>query len=109
MKVSQRKIIYFGYRISFAREGEELGRAYLYIITNDLHSCPYGLLEDLFVRPSARKQGVGTKLVNKAIKQAKSNRCYKIIATSRYARARVHKLYQRFGFKDYGKEFRLDL
>jgi hypothetical protein len=42
------------------------------------------------------------------IAEAKRRDCYKLIATSRYARDRSHALYARLGFTDHGKEFRMD-
>ncbi len=52
---------------------------------------------------------LGSKLVEKVIEIAKESSCYKLIATSRISRPKVHKLYQRLGFSQHGVEFRLDL
>jgi len=60
-----------------------------------------GLLErreDMFIR----------EVVHQVIAAAKEARCYKLIATSRHNRERVHKLYRELGFLDRGKEFRID-
>jgi len=35
--------------------------------------------------------------------------CYKLVATSRASRPRVHELYERLGFENYGVEFRMNL
>jgi GNAT superfamily N-acetyltransferase len=100
-----------GLRIKLeAREGEMLlGWAYLYIMHNDLHKEPYGFLENLFVNEEHRGKGVGKKLIENLIKEAKEQGCYKLIGTSRYDRPEVHAMYEKIGFKDYGKEFRMDL
>ncbi len=90
-------------------DGKILGRAYLYIMFNSLHEEPFGFLEDVFVEEGNRGKGVGTKLVNEVIEEAKRQNCYKIICTSRYTSTKVHDLYMKLGFKDYGKEFRMDL
>ncbi|HNP89104.1 MAG: Acetyltransferase (GNAT) family protein [Microgenomates group bacterium ADurb.Bin219] len=87
---------------------EEVGRAFLYLLKNDLHSEPFGLLEDVFVKEEEQKRGIGTKLVEEVIKEAKKRKCYKLIATSRYSRPQVHKWYKKLGFKDRGIEFRKD-
>jgi GNAT superfamily N-acetyltransferase len=84
------------------------GRAYLYLIKNDLHKQPYGLMEDVFVDEILRGQGIGSKLIFEVIKEAKKHKCYKLLATSRVNRPKVHKLYSRFGFKKHGLEFRMD-
>ncbi len=85
-----------------------VGRAYLYLIHNNLHTKPWGLMEDVFVQESQRGKGLGSKLILEVIKQAKKHKCYKLIATSRTSRPKVHKLYQRFGFKRWGLEFRIN-
>ena len=98
-------------RIKFeAKEGGTLlGWAYIYIIYNDLHKEPYGFLENLFVEEEHRGRGVGKKLIENLIKEARAQGCYKLIGTSRYDRPEVHAMYEKIGFKDYGKEFRMDL
>ena len=98
-----------GIRISIDQDGQEVGRAYLFLITNDLHEEPYGLMEDVFVDESVRGQGIGTRLVETVIDEARQQNCYKLIGQSRYGRERVHELYTRLGFKDHGKNFRIDL
>ena len=97
--------------IKFIAEKDEvvLGRVYLYLIYNDLHHEPFALIEDLYVGDLVRGQGFGTTLINQAIKKAKELKCYKIIGTSRYGRERVHKWYEKIGFKNYGLEFRMEL
>lgn len=95
-------------KIFINKDGKEIGRAYLYIIKNDLHDRPYGLLEDVFMDESSRGKGFGTQLIEEAIKQAQDLKCYKLVATSRYAREKAHKLYKRLGFENYGIEFRKD-
>ena len=109
MKFVEVEFITKGIKISFVERKKEIGRARLYLIWNDLHDKPYALLEDVFVDEKFRRKGIGTKIVKKAIEIAKKMNCYKIIATSRYKRKEVHKFYLKNGFKDWGKEFRLDL
>ncbi len=87
---------------------QELGHVYLYLIFNDLHQKPYGLVEDLFVKEKFRQQGLGTRLLKAVIDLAKKNNCYKLIATSRFERELVHQWYENNGFKKYGFEFRID-
>ncbi len=99
------------YAIKFTAEedGKILGRAYLYIVFNDLHKEPFGFMEDVFVEEESRGKGIGTKLANEVIAEAKKQNCYKIICTSRYDNSGAHAFYNKLGFKDYGKEFRIDL
>ncbi len=95
-------------KIIAEENGKIAGRAYLYLIYNDLHEYPYGLLEDVFVEEEFRSVGVGTKLVQAVIEEAKNQKCYKLIATSRESREGVHNWYEKIGFKKYGIEFRMD-
>lgn len=92
------------------RESEKIiGRAYLYLIKNDLHKEPYGYLEDLFIDEGYRGSGFGRQLVQTVIKEAKKLGCYKLIGNSRSSRVEVHEFYKKLGFEEYGKEFRIDL
>ncbi len=96
-------------RLSALENGEELGSMYLYLIRNDSHKEPYGLLEDVLVKEEHRKKGIGSALVKEAIAEAKRLGCYKIIGTSRLSRENVHAWYEKLGLKKYGFEFRMDL
>jgi GNAT superfamily N-acetyltransferase len=98
-----------GIRFSISGADGEIARAYLYLMTNDLHDAPFGLLEDVFVAESERGSGLGTALVNEVIAAAREAGCYKLIATSRASRPKVHELYERLGFQSYGLEFRMNL
>lgn len=99
-----------GYAVKIVAEenGQALGRAYLYVIFNDLDHGPYGLMEDVFVEDNARGRGVGTQLVKAVIEEAKARGCSRLIGTSRYTRPQVHEWYIGLGFQDYGKEFRIN-
>ncbi|MFH1291843.1 MAG: GNAT family N-acetyltransferase [bacterium] len=91
-----------------AKDGERIaGYAFLYLIYN-VREQPYGLLEYVFVEEDYRKQGVGTELVKAVIQEAKDRDCYKLIGTTRYFKTHVHQWYESLGFKDWGKEFRMD-
>jgi GNAT superfamily N-acetyltransferase len=107
MKVDRQDRPAKGIRFSINGDGREMARAYLYIMTNDLHNAPFGLLEDVFVDESQRGSGLGTTLVKEVISAAKELGCYKLIATSRTSRPKVHELYERLGFEKHGVEFRI--
>jgi GNAT superfamily N-acetyltransferase len=97
------------YKFEYIIEGKIIGRAFLFLIYNDLHSKPYGLLEDVFIEEKYRGKGIGKELVQRVIEKAKEFGCYKLIATSRFERENVHRLYENLGFKKWGYEFRIDL
>ncbi len=103
-----KKLSVNGIKFYVEDNGKELGRAYLYILKNDLHLRPFGFLEDVFVEESLRGYGMGSSLIGQVIKEARKNDCYKLICTSRYIKPKVHDLYLSLGFSDHGKEFRID-
>lgn len=101
----------YAFRIGEQRDGKEIGHAWLYLIYNDLHKDPYGLIEDVKVLEEYEGQGIGRNLLGAVIDMAKSYDCYKIIATSRDdgTRPKVHAWYERAGLIRYGLEFRMNL
>ncbi len=99
----------YAIKVTVEENGISLASAYLYIMFNDLHIEPFGFLENVFVNEESRGKGIGSKLVQAVIAEAKKQNCYKLIGTSRYDNSGVHAFYNKLGFKDYGKEFRIDL
>lgn len=97
-----------GIKVLVEQEGKKIGRAYLYILYNDLHQKPFGFLEDVYVDEALRGQGTGKKIVSEVIKKAKEEGCYKLVCTSRHTKEKVHEFYKKIGFKDHGREFRID-
>ena len=87
---------------------KKIGRAFLYLIYNDLHKKPYGLMEDVFVEPKFRGQGWGTKIIKEIMRLAKRQGCYKLIGTSRFQNAGAQRLYKKLGFQKHGMEFRIN-
>jgi GNAT superfamily N-acetyltransferase len=108
MDIQKKKISGKGVKLFVKDKDNEVARAYLYVLKNDLHKEPFGLMEDVFVNEEYRSKGIGTAIVNELITEAKKHGCYKLIATSRHERPKVHELYKKIGFKDQGLEFRMD-
>lgn len=108
MNVEKQPVSAFGVKFFLTEDGERVGRAYLYVLTNDLHHQPFGLLEDLYVEEEFRNQGYGEQLVRAVIQEAKERGCYKLICTSRQGREELHQWYIKLGFTDHGREFRMD-
>jgi len=107
MDIKQKKIPTYGIRFHIEREGKEVAYAYLYLIYN-AHKRPFGLVESIFVDEEFQRQGIGTKLINTIIAEAKKLNCYKLFATSRFEREKVHEWYIRIGFKEWDKGFRMN-
>lgn len=109
MEIKQEKISVSGIKFSLEKHGKEVARAYLFLMNNDLHEEPFGLIEDVFVKEEYRGKGFGSKIIKAVIEAAKNHKCYKLICTSRHSRPKVHEWYQKLGFKNHGLEFRMDL
>ena len=109
MKIHTQYVSGEGIKLSFEVDGNIIARAYLYLLHNDLHTAPFGFLEDLFVDENYRGKGYGKQMLQLVIDEAKNTGCYKLMCTSRYKKELVHSMYTKAGFKDHGKEFRLDL
>lgn len=109
MKIEKKIIKTKGIKLFVKKDDKEIAHAFLFILQNDFRKRRYGYMEDVFVDESLRGQGFGTELIKKIIKVAKKNNCYKIVATSRYDRTKLHVFYQRFGFKKFGIEFKMYL
>jgi GNAT superfamily N-acetyltransferase len=108
MRLTVSKVPAEGIIITRWKRGTCVGRAYLYLMRNKLHDEPFGFMEDVYVDESCRGQGIGEALVKRVIAEAKKRGCYKLVATSRQERPKVHDLYLKLGFADRGKEFRID-
>ena len=72
-------------KITATEDGKVLGWAYPYLIFQDRHEEPCGLMENVYVEPEFRSKGIGTQLVRAVIEEAKNRNCYKLIGTSRTA------------------------
>ncbi len=109
MRIEKREDVSKYIRFSVEEDGNEIAHAYLYLLYNDSNKQPIGYMEDVFVTEECRGGGVGTQLLNDLIREARRQGCYKLIGTSRFEREKVHKLYIRLGFVEWGKEFRMNL
>lgn len=106
--IRQREVSSRGIRVSITKAGVEVGHAYLYVMTNDHHEKPFGLMEEVFVAEEHRGQRFGTKLVRKIIQLAKKEGCYKLLAASRHSSHAVNDFCAKLGFSSHGLEFRKD-
>jgi GNAT superfamily N-acetyltransferase len=109
MEVKEKVLETKGIKFFVEENFQEIGRCFIYLIKNDLHEEPYALLEDVFVDENFRGKEIGKKLVERAIEKAKDLGCYKIIATSRFERGKIHDWYEKLDLKKFGFEFRINL
>lgn len=99
----------FAIKIILEEDNQILGWTFVYVMFQDRHPEPYAYLENVYIEPEHRSRGLGTKLVELAIKEAKDRGCYKIIGTSKMEKINVHEFYEKHGFEKMGYEFRMDL
>lgn len=99
----------YAVKITLEEDGRIMGWAYLYVIFQDRHAEPYGMMENVYVEPEFRSRGLGGKLVELLIEEARQRGCYKLIGTSKKIKPEVHAFYKKYGFEEMGLEFRMDL
>ena len=109
MEIEIKEIKTYGIKVIALENGDEIGRAYIYFMSNDLHNRPFAYLEDVYVNEEFRGKGISRKILDKIKELAKERNCYKIVATSRYEREFVHNYYERIGYNKTGHSFRMDL
>ena len=108
MQIQTQTISASGVKIILKENGQQIGRGLLYLLTNDLHQEPFGLMEDVFVEEAFRGKGYGEKITTAIIEEARKRGCYKLICTSRFSNDKAHHLYEKLGFKKHGNEFRME-
>ena len=90
-----KNIKYFG----AVENGKVVSTCYCVIIPNLTHfSQPVCFVENVVTDKDFRKQGLGKKVINKAVETAKANGCYKVILMSGIARKEAHQFYESLGF-----------
>jgi ribosomal protein S18 acetylase RimI-like enzyme len=62
-------------------------------------AAPYAYLEDFYLVPAARAQGIGTKLLDYACQRAEGRGCTSMQLDVREANKAAARLYARYGFK----------
>lgn len=97
----------FAVKITATENGEVIGRVRFFVLFNELHESPFGLMEDLFVEEDNRNRGIGEALVKAALEEARKNKCYKFVFTC--SRQELYGWYEKQGFVKYGAEFRVNL
>ena len=95
------KIKYFG----AVDNGKVVSTCYCMIIPN-LTSLGRSIcfLENVVTDKDYRKQGLATKMMDKAFEFAKQNNCYKIMLESGIKRKEAHQFYANYGFDGEAKK-----
>jgi GNAT superfamily N-acetyltransferase len=88
-----------GFILLARRTGNIVGVAYVAIILSAEHCGKAGWLEELYVRPEYRSQGIGAALVTAVLERAHKLGIVAIDLEVDAAHRRAETLYQRFGFR----------
>ena len=59
---------------------------------------PFGVIEHVVVTSDSRRQGIGRKLVDAAVREAESRGCYKVMLMTGATRVENHRFYKACGF-----------
>jgi len=89
-------------------DDRRIGCAQLILIDDPFWDRRYGLVENVYVTPKYRRQGVGKQLMEYITSQAALFGCEFVKLTSAYDKKEAHGLYKSLGFKD-GLSFKKSL
>jgi len=96
------------WEISFFENDLRRESAYCYVVKeNDLvlgytdawHIADEMHLANIAVAPNYRQLGIGSKLLEKIVNDAKENKCKKIFLEARVSNLTAQKFYEKYGFK----------
>jgi len=99
---------YPDYRLYVAvAQGQVVGTFAMLIMENLAHfGAPSAVIEDMVVHPDWQGRGIGTSMVEHALRVCGENRCYKLALSSGLRRERAHAFYESLGFERHGYSFR---
>jgi GNAT superfamily N-acetyltransferase len=60
---------------------------------------PWAVVENVAVHESVRGQGIGTLLLEEAVRRARGARCYKLVLSAHQSRTEAHRLYRKLGLQ----------
>ena len=81
-----------------AKDGTKVvGMATAYLVAK--FGKTIGYIEDVVVNETHRGQGIGTKLMERIVTEARSNKVFYLYLTSRDGRTAANSLYQKLGFE----------
>lgn len=90
-----KNIHYFG----AVENGKVVSTCYCVIIPNLTRGCqPICFIENVVTHKDFRKQGLGRKVIDMAVEEARRNNCFKVILQSGSGRKEAHKFYEGLGF-----------
>jgi GNAT superfamily N-acetyltransferase len=100
---------YPDYKVYVSVIGKNIvGTFTLLVMDNLAHlGAPSAIIEDVAVDPKWQKQGIGTIMMQYALKISADRGCYKAMLSSNLKRERAHAFYEALGFERHGYSYRV--
>ncbi len=77
-----------------------IGTLVLVVVPNLAHGGqPWAVIENVAVHTEMRGQGIGTLLMEEAVRRARGARCYKVVLSAHQSRTQAHELYRQLGLQ----------
>jgi GNAT superfamily N-acetyltransferase len=92
-----------GFFLFALRDAEAAGVAYVSLTWSIEHGGKSAWLEELYVLPQWRDQGIGTTLLNSALEEARRRGCAALDLEVESAHAQAEHLYARHGFSRHSR------
>ena len=111
MAIWQRMKQYPYYKLYVATAESEIRGTFCLLICDNLGhgGLRFAIVENVVVSPDYRRQGIGEKMILKAMALAKQNKCCKVMLSSGKSRAQAHEFYLQMGFEQHGISFIIGL
>jgi GNAT superfamily N-acetyltransferase len=90
--------------------GMIVGTFALLVMDNLAHAGkPSAIIEDIVVDEQYRSRGIGSEMIENAMRICRERGCYKLALSSNSKRKRAHRFYQKLGFKKHGYSFVIEV
>jgi ribosomal protein S18 acetylase RimI-like enzyme len=86
-------------------DGEIAGAISLWIRPRLNWTTPEGWIPDLYVDPRFRQRGAARALLDACAEAARQRGCHRLVLESGHHRAEAHRLYEAYGFEDFGRAY----
>jgi GNAT superfamily N-acetyltransferase len=70
---------------------------------------PSGIIEDVAVRPTEQRLGIGQRMIEFALSRCRELGCYKLALSTNLRRTSAHRFYESLGFERHGYSYVIDL
>jgi GNAT superfamily N-acetyltransferase len=110
LSLPERLADYPDYKIYVALCGTQLvGTFALLIMENLAHmGASSAIIEDFAVDPEWQQRGIGTQMMQYAMRLCRDKGCYKAALSSNLKREKAHEFYESLGFERHGYSYRIN-